>query len=49
MTNNKITVTSFSLPKRLFDKLDAESKENMRSRSGQLALILNNYYKNKEG
>lgn len=38
-----------TLPKELVAKIDADAKNEMRSRSKQIAKILSDYYKNRKG
>ena len=43
MKEETITVT-ITLPKHLVDKVEVEAKTEMRSRSGQIANIIKNYF-----
>lgn len=44
MSKKNVTVT-ITLPREVFDKVEKESKKNIRSRSSQIAIILAEYFK----
>ena len=49
MAINKDNVQVYStLPKEIVKKIDDDAKENMRSRSKEIAYIIQQYYKQKE-
>ena len=46
---DKVKTINISLPQSIINKVEEDAKENKRSRSNQIAVILSDYYEKKEG